>query len=979
VADWNKVEELFHAALARPLSERSEFLKNACDDEQLRQEVQRLLENADPADEFLEGSPLSSQATVARLAAGKMMGRFRIVELIGAGGMGEVYRAHDDQLRRDVAVKVLPAAFAQDAERMRRFEQEARSAGMLNHPNIMVIYDLGIQEGSPYLVSELLEGESLRKRLAQGALPPRKAIGYARQVASGLAAAHHKGVIHRDLKPENIFLTRGGQAKILDFGLAKLSRQVATERATATMQTAAGVVMGTVGYMSPEQLRGEAVDQRSDLFSLGAILYEMLVGQRAFGGKTSADIISATLRAEPPELSEVNPEIPPRLRQIVGHCLAKRPEERFESARDLEFVLDTISGPESESPKQVTTSRRIILTVSGSAVLAAAAGVAVDRWLMPGSKVTGSRGQRTLSRLTFEAGLQSEPTWSPDGSLIAYSSNRGGKFDVWVQPYGEGEPAQVTKSPGHNWQPDWSPDGKQIVFRSERQGGGLYVIPALGGNERKISPFGYRPSWSPDGGTILFDTQVASIGGPPKVFLAALDGSAPREILADFFQDFITLAPTHIAWHPSGRQISVVSTHKKIGRGFWTVPIEGGAAVKSEIAPEVESQLREAGVTIGKFAWSRAGSTLYFEGSSHGASNLWKITADPKTLRWISGPERLTVGPGRDAGIKLSPDGKKLAFTVRKEDTRVWVLPFDAVNARILGDGKPASPEEAPADVAQLSPDGRKLIYFTSQPARQELWETSLDSGARKLLLPADGYLRNYPCWSRDGRKLAYRRSRPGKQGVGTEISIVVLPADGGDEQVITTAGMSDGPRDWFGDGKRLLAITTRPDGKRWKIWEVPLAGAPHAESQARVIASDPDHNFYVPQLSPDDRWIGCIKVKADEPGLSAVCVAPAAGGEITQVTSGKFYDDKVRWSPDGRTIYFLAPRDGCFNVWGIRFDPVRGKSVGEPFRVTSFENPSRMATPSTRASEMSVAANRLALPLTEVSGSLWVLENLEA
>lgn len=981
MADWDRVEELFHAALARTPQERSQFLKDGCGvDEQLRREVQRLLESSDSADEFLEGSPLSSGVQVAHLAPGTMMGRFRIVELIGAGGMGEVYRAHDDQLRRDVAVKVLPAAFAQDTERMRRLEQEARAAGMLNHPNIVVVYDIGIENGSPYVVSELLEGETLRSRLAKGALAAKRAIGYAQQIASGLSVAHRKGIIHRDLKPENIFVTRNGQAKILDFGLAKQTRPITAERNSATMSTQTGVVMGTVGYMSPEQLRGEPLDQRSDLFALGAILYEMLSGQRAFGGKTSADVISSTLREEPPELSELAPEMRSRLGQVVSRCLAKRPNDRFESAGDLEFVLDAIAGLPPEQGEKPSTTRRAILAISGTAVVVAAA-IAVDRRVISPSSPASRSVPRTFTRLTFEAGLQSEPTWSPDGSLIAYSSNRGGKFDIWVQPDGEGEPAQVTKSPGHNWQPDWSPDGRQIVFRSERMGGGLYVIPALGGNERKISSFGYRPSWSPDGGTILFDTQIASIGGPPRLFLATLDGGAPREILADFVKEFNTLSASHIGWHPAGRQISIASTHRKLGWGFWTVSVDGGRAVKSELAPEVDSRRREADLALGKFVWAPSGHTLYFEGSSHGVDNIWKVTVDPKTLRWTEGPERLTVGPGRDVGITISPDGRKLAFTVRREDTRVWVLPFDAVNARIISEGKPETPEEAPCYTAQLSPDGRKLMYFISHPGRQELWKKSLDNGTAKLLLPADGYLRTYPCWSKDGKHLAYRRSRPAKANSPSDASLVVLSDEGGDEQIITSGvgRLSDGPRDWFADGKRLLALTTRPDGNRWKICDIPLAAAPHAESQARILASAPEHNFYVPQLSPDERWICCIKVRADEPGLSALFVMPSAGGEMTQITDGSSYDDKVRWSPDGKTIFFLAPRDGCFNIWGIRFDPARGKSVGQPFRITEFGNPSRMATPSKQGSEVSIAANRLALPLTEASGSVWVLNNLES
>ena len=981
MADWSKVEELFHRVLAQPPQERSKFLE-ACDDEELRRDVQRLLDSANTDDDFLEGSPLSSiQAPAARLTAGKTVGRFRIMELIGAGGMGEVYRARDDRLRRDVAVKVLPSSFARDAERVRRFEQEATAAGMLNHPNILLIHDVGVDSGSPYLVSELLEGETLRQRLARSALPLHAAIVYGRQVASGLAAAHQKGIIHRDLKPENIFLTKNDQAKILDFGLAKLARPALEEGNTATIQTGTGVAMGTVGYMSPEQLRAEAVDHRTDLFALGAVLYEMLAGQRAFAGKTTADVVGATLNAEPPDLAQIDPKIPAQLRQLIAQCLEKSLERRFQAAHDLEFVLSTLTGTHTEpSVTPSTTTRRTVLTVSSSVVIAAAAGVAVDRWLIPAHIATQPRGLPKLTRVTFEAGLQSEPTWAPDASLIAYSSNRGGKFDIWVRPYGEGEPVQVTKSPGHNWQPDWSPDGKLIAFRSERQGGGLYVIPALGGSERKISSFGYRPSWSPDGSAILFDTQFASIGGTPKIFLATLEGASTREILPGFFKDFNTLAPTHVAWHPSGRQVSISSTHGKLGWGFWTVSVEGGSAVKSEIAPQVKNLLQEAGLTPGKFAWSPSGRTLYFEGSSHDVSNLWKIAVDPKTLRWIAGPERLTVGPGRDAGIKLSPDGKKLGFTVRREDTRVWVLPFDAIHARVLGEGKPETPEEATSFTAQLSPDGRKLVYFTSQVAGQELWETSLDDGTRKLLVPADGRFRSYPCWSRDGKRLAYRRRQRAKPGVSApDVSIIVLPADGGDEQVITSNGAGDGPRDWFADGKRLLAVTFRPDLRLAKIWEVPLAAAPHAERQARILAEDPDYAFYVPQLSPDERWICFIKVRADEPNLSTLYVMPTAGGEMIPITDGKFYDDKVRWSPDGKTIYFLTPRDGCFNVWGSRFDLEHGKPVGEPFRVTTFENPSRMATPSNVSSEMSVTANRLALPLTEVSGNLWVLENLDS
>src|SRR5215475_14281983 len=285
------------------------------------------------------------------LQPGSRLGPYEIVAPIGAGGMGEVYRAKDPRLSRDVAIKVLPASFSQDADRLRRFEQEARAAGVLNHPNITAVHDIGSHDGSPYIVTELLEGETLRSRLSAGAISVRKSIDYAVQIAKGLSAAHEKGIVHRDLKPENVFLTKDGRVKILDFGLAKLKSEQEGESRTdlrTVSGTEPGVVMGTMGYMSPEQVRGRVADRRSDLFAFGTILYEMLSGQRAFRGDTAADTITAILTKEPPDLTQTNQEIHPGLDRIVRHCLEKNPEERFESARDVAFdleALSTISAP----------------------------------------------------------------------------------------------------------------------------------------------------------------------------------------------------------------------------------------------------------------------------------------------------------------------------------------------------------------------------------------------------------------------------------------------------------------------------------------------------------------------------------------------------------------------------------------------------------------------------------------------------------
>jgi len=333
------------------------------------------------------------------LSAGTRLGPYEILAPLGAGGMGEVYRAKDPRLSREVAIKVLPSSFSQDPERLRRFEQEAKAAGVLNHPNITAVYDIGTHDGSPYVVTELLEGETLRSRLAGGPLPERKAIDYALQIAHGLAAAHEKGIVHRDLKPENLFLTRDGRVKILDFGLAKLTRPEdggpQSNLPTAVAETEPGVVLGTLGYMSPEQVRGKPADHRSDIFAFGAILHEMLMGRRAFHGDSAADTMSAILKEDPPSLSEAGARVPPALERIVQHCLEKAPEERFQSARDMAFALrDAL--PESATSKALPAAPRFRFRLGVASVLAASLLVAVVLWLL-WRDVGGFRG-RPLSR-----------------------------------------------------------------------------------------------------------------------------------------------------------------------------------------------------------------------------------------------------------------------------------------------------------------------------------------------------------------------------------------------------------------------------------------------------------------------------------------------------------------------------------------------------------------------------------------------------
>ncbi|MBO0725116.1 MAG: PD40 domain-containing protein [Blastocatellia bacterium] len=654
----------------------------------------------------------------------------------------------------------------------------------------------------------------------------------------------------------------------------------------------------------------------------------------------------------------------------------------FHAAPESKIVEETAA---SEVPERNEAINGKFVPHRRWAIIAVAA-IAAIVMAVPAIFLIGRRSQveappappRKLWQLTFNPGLESEPSWSPDGRMIAYSSDRSGNLDIWVRPVGEGNPIRVTTSDAHDWQPDWAPEGNLLVFRSERDGGGLFVTPVFGGKERKISAFGSYPRWGPDGRQILFyssplrDDTVEI----PKVYVVGLDGQSPREVMSDFLPQFEYF---RVAWRPDGKHLSLWGWHRQQHSwGFWTVPLDGGPPVKSEMDSKVKEQIKEAAVNLANFVWAPSGHALYFEGTSQTVRNLWKVEVEPQSLRWIAGPERLTTGAGLDRDIAISPDGRKLAFTTRVEQTRLWSLPFDASTGRIKGEARPVTAAGVKAIYPNLSPDGQRLGFVTRPAGKWELWEKSLKDG-RETLLAADESQRVEMHWSHDGSRLVCHRIPPiNSEGSRNDSTLVLMPGDGGAEQILATSGMSAiSAWDLSLDGKWILGGTDRQIPGRHAICLFPIAAAPHAEAQMRMIASHPEKNLYQARFSPNQQWISFIAAPAIEAGISTIYVVPASGGEWRRITEDKYFDDKPRWSPDGKRLYFVSNRTGFFNVWGIGFDPLSGQPRGEPFRVTNFESPARMILPDVGTMEMALAADRIVLPIMEVSGGIWILENV--
>jgi Tol biopolymer transport system component len=792
------------------------------------------------------------------LAVGTTLGPYKILAPLGAGGMGEVYRARDHRLGRDVALKVIPSELARDPERIKRFEQEARAAGALNHPNIVAIHDIGSHEGAPFVVMELLEGESLRSRLGQGPLPVRKALDYAVQAAHGLAAAYEKGIVHRDLKPENLFLTRDGRVKVLDFGLAKLTRPdvlaPAGEKPDSVSPTATGVILGTVGYMAPEQVRGQAADHRSDLFALGAILYEMLTGERAFRGASFVDTLSAILKEEPPPLAASGRDIPPALEPIVRHCLEKRPEERFQSARDLAFALEGLSGAAVETTTGMAAAGPVTKPGRGLGLITVAilAGAAVVIGFALGTirqaRIMRGASRPVYQRLTVQRGEIKSARFSPDGKTVFYSAEWEGRPSEIF----ETRPGSLTaRAMGLSAVCLASVSGRGTmavtlgqsgtVFRPQL--GTLAEAPISGGAPRRILDDVWGADWSPDGKTLAVVRQVGS-----RVRLEM----PPGRVL---YQSAGGLAFARVA--PSGRWLAFADNP--------VPPDMRGSVVITDSAERVTARTDEWNF-VGGVAWSADGREAWFCASQDNATTEIRAMSPDGRQRVV---ERL---PGWAGLYDIGQDGRVLLSSTRtpagvrgrratdKEERELgWLdLPF----------------------VTDISADGSTILFDEEGLGGGPLYSVyvrSMDGAAPAKL--GEGHACSL---SPDGRwALAIHFGPPHR--------LLLLPTGVGDSTSLPRGGIERYyAAGWLADGKRVVFVgSERGRARRTYVQEV-------ARGLPRPITPEALEGVVT---SPDGRFVAAISVDR------RIHLCPIDGGELRVIGESPQGEVILRWSADGRSL----------------------------------------------------------------------------
>jgi len=721
------------------------------------------------------------------LNSGSKIGAYEVAGAIGAGGMGEVYRARDTRLNRDVALKVLPEAFARDAERMARLRREAQTLASLNHPNIAAIYGFEDSGTTHALVMELVEGPTLGERVKAGAISADEALPIAKQIAEGLEYAHERGIVHRDLKPGNIKITNSDAVKVLDFGLAKAvereaaSSDISSSPTMSRMATEAGIILGTAAYMSPEQAKGKSVDRRTDIWAFGCVLYEMLTGKMAFAGETVTDTLASILKSEP-DWSQLPSATPAHVRVLLRRCLQKDPKQRLRDIGDARVSLEEVlaGSPESYSTAGVSfpgARRAVRWALAGLIAGGLIAGLAVWKFA-PGSE---SGTHLHFMAVTNFSGVQAQPALSPDGRSVAFVSNRDGHYNVYVALAGGGSLVQVTHDASLKSRPMWSPDGAALAYAQLNDSGlwDIWEVPALGGTPRRVILNATDPAWSPDGHSLAYEK-----GSDDALWVSGTDGENERQVGP---LPAVLERDTEPRWSPDGSRIAFIMRSQGPGGNLNVLDVASGKV--NQVTPEGELALSPA--------WSQDGRSIYFASSRGGALNIWETPAAGGT------PEQITAGQGDDAQLDVSADGRSIVFSTWRENTNIAQADVTAKagqqNVTLLTTD-PARNQIAPA----YSPDGKHLAYFSNLKGveNESIWISDAN-GSNPVQLVRDDRVNVFPQWSWDNQRVVYQSFPKRWPGKGTEYRSV--SASGGVPQTVLDHSVGD-VFDIGADGRFLYA-----------------------------------------------------------------------------------------------------------------------------------------------------------------------------
>jgi eukaryotic-like serine/threonine-protein kinase len=969
--DWESIKELVFQWEAERPADLSQWLDDHCKTPQIRREVERLARAAATSGDFLQG-----QATERHMGVGRPhpanIGRYRVIEEIGVGGLGVVYAAYDEVLQRRVAIKVLPSDTANEPERRKRLRWDAKAAGAIQHPNIVVVHEIGSDPAFDFIVMECVEGRPLGQVITAGGLPDTLVLKYALQIADGLEAAHEIGVVHRDLKPNNIMVTNRGLIKLLDFGLAKYSD--AKAELTSMPTTIEGQFAGTVAYVSPEQAEGVSVDTRADIFSFGCILFEMLTGQQAFQGYSAVSVLGNILHKQPPALRSLNPNLDWRFEGIVERCLRKHPADRYQTITEARAELAAlVQAPETPAPKPQPKKGWPWPLVAAGLIGAAGLGLlCAYLWLQP--VVT----RFALRKLTAEGWLSSFPTISKDGTLLAYASDRGnkGKLELWLQHTEGDHDAKALRSDdsdqsnADDYAPAFSPNGQQIVFRSDRDGGGIYTMSSMGGEQKRIADGGRDPQYSPDGKWIAYWTGEVGATlrkGTASIHIVPARGGPERPFLRDF------AAAAYPIFSQSGNSLIFLGRKDEAAStkpDWWVVGFDDEVAkptgfLRLCLDGKVALNHPTDSYFIAPASWL-PDQTVLFSAKHLDATNIWAIR--------ISGSGAISGVPKRYSGgteVETHPSGAAFAdnrvysvYSTLATTSSIWRLPLQA-DGHASGSPEPLITKYREINSPSITPDGAKLIFASHASPGEDIHIVSLAAGIPGQPRVVFNAVLDDPKLSGDGNTIAFTEGSIGYIKRGVKEPEAVCPRCGPPTYV-----SSDGNEVLFesADASEHLVRWVRGAGPRPAIT---IAGG---ESLRQNSA----------RISPDHKWLIFTASSADSPD-KRIALAPwrddgrVSLPEIVWLSLPGSADFEPAFSPGGERVYFLSTRDGPISVFAQNIDRLTGHPSGEAFPVfgSHFAGLTIHGNgPYSGSIGLSVAQSFLVFTVRETTGNVWLRIN---